>query len=336
MRFTFRASIQGTLAAVGAILLAGCVAADGGEGNSSPTPAPAGGSGAAGLVLYSDTLTTSIVASTLDRQSAWRFTFDPVKEYITGIDCTRDGTRAAYLKVDNTTRTNRVIVFAEGERRELEAPGRVSSIAWSPDGSQIVYTSFNAETMENHLGLLDPETGETSVLDTSDGTIGSARWSPSGDRIVFDRSTPAGNQVFVHDPATGENSQISSGLFQAFSPDWSPDGSTIVYSSFLENGASQLFTAPAAGGAEQQLNDSEVLKVYPRWSLDGSLIAYVGTIPIPTVMRLPGPARHNLGVFTMNPDGSGEQAFTDIALDAWLVGWCAPGPWLQEGGWAQE
>jgi hypothetical protein len=40
---------------------------------------------------------------------------------------------------------------------------------------------------------------------------------------------------------------------------------------------------------------------------------------------------HNLAVFTMNPNGTGEQPITDVAEDAWLLGWCLSGPWLDDG-----
>jgi hypothetical protein len=36
----------------------------------------------------------------------------------------------------------------------------------------------------------------------------------------------------------------------------------------------------------------------------------------------------------MNPDGSGEQQLTDLAQDAWLLGWCVSGPWL-DSGWQE-
>jgi hypothetical protein len=55
---------------------------------------------------------------------------------------------------------------------------------------------------------------------------------------------------------------------------------------------------------------------------------------------------HSFGIFLINPDGTGERALTadprlnpgalvDPYLDAFLLGWCKPGPWLDEL-WVEE
>jgi hypothetical protein len=49
----------------------------------------------------------------------------------------------------------------------------------------------------------------------------------------------------------------------------------------------------------------------------------------------PAALRHNIAVWTVQPDGSEETALTDFGLDAWLIGWCAPGAWLEQG-WTPE
>jgi hypothetical protein len=57
-------------------------------------------------------------------------------------------------------------------------------------------------------------------------------------------------------------------------------------------------------------------------------IAYVGTIVPPQISTRPL-VRHNVGVYTAAADGTGEELFTDLAKDAWLIGWCMGGDWLQ-------
>src|SRR6478609_9577966 len=54
---------------------------------------------------------------------------------------------------------------------------------WSPDGSSIVYVTYQKDAME--LWLLDVASGKTTQL-TSGGAVNvEPRWSPDGKRIVF-------------------------------------------------------------------------------------------------------------------------------------------------------
>ena len=91
---------------------------------------------------------------------------------------------------------------------------------------------------------------------------------------------------------------------------------------------------PASGGDATQLTSTQSFKAEPRWSEDGSRIAYVGTILVPTASRLPS-RLHNVAVYTSASDGTDEAPFTDLTLDAWLLGWCKAGPWLRQG-WTEQ
>ena len=67
-----------------------------------------------------------------------------------------------------------------------------------------------------------------------------------------------------------------------------------------------MFAISSDGEGKRQVTTSETSKGFPRWSPDGSVVAYAGTVVNPGVSRRPL-LRHNLAVWTMNPDGSGEQ-----------------------------
>ena len=100
-------------------------------------------------------------------------------------------------------------------------------------------------------------------------------------------------------------------------------------------------TSSTPTGANQtatQLTNSNIFKRGAQYSPDGTLIGYTGSIVLPSVSLT---ALHQFGIFIMNSDGSDEHAFTadprlnpganvDPYLDAYLLGWCKPGPWLDD------
>jgi hypothetical protein len=75
-----------------------------------------------------------------------------------------------------------------------------------------------------------------------------------------------------------------------------------------------------------QITASETDKAQPRLVSGWVQVAYVGAVPEPSASLKPAVLGHNVAVWTANPDGTDEKAFTDLALDAWLIGWCAPAP----------
>jgi Tol biopolymer transport system component len=171
--------------------------------------------------------------------------------------------------------------------------------------------------------------------------------------VAFDASADRNNQLFVFRIGERSATQVGSVPSGAFSPDWSPVGDLLIFSSYTADGNPQLFTMPAGGGESTQLTTTQVFKAFPRWSRDASTVAYVGTILVPTAAEYePGSlaalagsglgrgftvdARlHNVGVYTSAADGSNETLVTDLTQDAWLLGWCAAGPWITSG-WTQQ
>jgi Tol biopolymer transport system component len=223
-----------------------------------------------------------------------------------------------------------MITLSGEEGRSIAVSGEASGLAWAPDGGRVAVTEFIPSTLENQLSLLDPETGVPSPVATGSGPIGAPSWSPDGNQIAFDAAEGATNQIFVFTLGSTDAVEITNRPQPAFAPDWSPNGNEILYTASAGPSLSQVFAIGADGENERQVTTSETSKGFPRWSPDGSVVAYAGTVFVPAVSRPPA-LRHNLGVWTMNPDGSGEQQLTDLVQDAWLLGWCVSGPWLDEG-----
>ena len=136
---------------------------------------------------------------------------------------TRDGTRAAYVRIsDSTLWTSR----ADGsDQLQLTyAPERAALPRWSPDGKEITF--MQSQTGKPWKAVLIPAQGGTpEELVTGNRTEGDPNWSPDGSRIVFSTGYPGDRtaEIKMVDLKTRQVSPVpgSSGMF---SPRWSPDG----------------------------------------------------------------------------------------------------------------
>ena len=314
-------------------LLAVLAAACGGSGESSPDGDGDnngnGGSAPAGLqlVIFRDTINSVLVAQSVADGRKWQLPMNP-SEFLSAIDCSPDGQRAATLVKNLQTGTE--VRFIGGQPAPVRLAGDGFGLAWAPDGSRIAVTAYTPATSENRVDLIDPNSGALSTATTGSGPIGAPQWSPDSTKIAFDASNFTSNALFVYALDQPKAGQLLDQV-PVFAPDWSPDGGSLLFSA--PSGAaslSQIFTVGADGGNPREITSSDVSKGLPRWSPDGSVVAFAGTIFIPVASIRPM-ILHNLAVYTMKPDGTGEQALTDVAQDAWLLGWCVSGPWLDDG-----
>ena len=134
-----------------------------------------------------------------------------------------------------------------------------SSIRWSPDGTQVLYSDAPPYKDSRLLYVIPARGGTPSrITSTDSGPEHDPSWSPDGSRIVFFASRTSDLRIvdlISHQITTLPG---SSGMF---SPRWSPDGKSIV----------------------AMTNESETLKIFDfamqRWS---TLLTGVGGMGFPT------------------------------------------------------
>jgi Tol biopolymer transport system component len=161
--------------------------------------------------------------------------------------------------------------------------------AWSPDGSELVYSS-DRDSTHLQLWIRNMRTGQSRQATELDTQPQGASWSPDGKRIAFFNVDGMWRvaQMSVLDVGTGVVTKIHDSLPQPGAPTWSPDGRRVALagvrplSTRFREGTNQVMTIAADGkGEDQWYAPVPLLSIDSRggcgpvWSPDGTQMAAV-------------------------------------------------------------
>src|SRR5436309_8974612 len=193
--------------------------------------------------------------------------------------------------------------------------------AWSPDGSQIAFTSY----IDGPFGAFGrifiikvDGTGLRQVtpdVDPNEFQVdGGASWSPDGTRLVFTRS---GALYVINVDGTGFTPLPNEDFAQ--NPSWSPDGRHIAYQSLDAPGDIRM--RDADGSNPVTISNTPEQQGWPRWSPDSRRIVF---------NRVVG---GQFRLFVINVDGTGETRLSFGASEDDLPYW-SPFPPARSGAGA--
>ena len=197
-----------------------------------------------------------------------------------------------------------------GEAKRYQENALVLTPRWSPDGSRIIFTSYQ-RTGAPDIYLLDPISGRKDTFASFRGTNSGARFSPNGQQVAMVLSGEGTPEVYVSN-ATGRGVvRKTRSEYAKSSPCWSPDGSQIVFA--MEPGP-QLYVMSVAGGAPRRLSVGHTYVAEPDWSR-------TNPNKIACTVRVGG--RYQIAVFDMAANAS--KIVSKAAFDAIEPSWLADG-----------
>ena len=190
---------------------------------------------------------------------------------------------------------------ATGDRTDLGvAAGDVTSLAWSPDGSRIAYSTVPVGTPDGaanrvraSVSSVDVRTADHALLTNVIGQVpggeeGSGiRWSPDGRRIAVLAGITDARLYLMK--ADGSNVELLTEgvhvehILATPNLDWSPDGTRIAYATFTgDRDKMQIWNASPDGsnpvrvfGSASALGRHGLgLSGAPVWSPDGTQVAF--------------------------------------------------------------
>ncbi len=197
---------------------------------------------------------------------------DFVYEKLTGVKGVFS-TRIAYV-VKRGTRYELQIADADGANPEtaLASFEPIISPAWSPDGRQLAYVSFEAKKPVVYVhSLLD---GKRHVVANFKGSNSAPAWSPDGKTLAVSLSRAGGSQLFLINPDGSGVRRLTNSPAIDTEPRYSPDGKSIYFTSD-RGGSPQIYRMPATGGDAQRITFDGSYNVSPRISPDGKTLAYI-------------------------------------------------------------
>jgi TolB protein len=261
------------------------------------TPIPRGSGG--GLITFTSSLYGSydIFIMNADGSGLQRLTRDPGTEGYAALS--PDGKRIAFYAYDDLVTWSIYAMDIDGENRErlTNREGvRDSAPQWSPDGTQIIFSSEIAGGFE--IWVMNADGSDQRRIEGVSGM--GPKWLPDGGKILYCSMEDGETEVYLMDVDGTNQRQLTDNDSHEWWPAWSPDGARIAFMSDRDgNWEIYVMTLPeepdAVGTDQQRLTRSDAEDWAPRWSPDGEHIIFLSDID------------GDMDIYIMDPDGGNQE-----------------------------
>lgn len=198
----------------------------------------------------------------LSRRAVYRF-LDEVVELLTG----EKGIFSSRISYVRETKNGKAVYVTDltgrGTKRLTDAATISLLPAWSPDGNEILFTSY----LKNNPDLyrLNLASKKLDWLSNKRGLNTGASVSPDGSRIALTLSIDGNTEIYVMDRKGGSLRRLTDKYGQDISPTWSPDGKQVAFVS-SRSGNPHLYLMSSDGSDVKRLTFRGNYNQEPDWS----------------------------------------------------------------------
>jgi TolB protein len=212
-------------------------------------------------------------------------------------------TRIAYVTKGGGRFTLRVAdADGEGGQVALNSAEPIISPAWSPNGRELAYVSF--ESQKAVVYSQEVISGTRRPVANFRGSNSAPAWSPDGQTLAVTLSRDGGSQIFLMGRNGDNLRRLTNSLAIDTEPVFSPDGRTLYFVSD-RGGSPQIYRTSVAGGGVERITFASSYNISPAISPDGRTLAYISRLG--NAFRL-----HTLD---LNGNGAQPLALTDTSDD---------------------
>jgi len=198
---------------------------------------------------------------------------DAIYQQITGIRGVFS-TRLAYVVVQRAVGpTKYVLEVADQDGYNpqplLTSTDPIMSPAWSHDGKQIAYVSF--ENQHAAIYVEEVATGARHLISEFRGINGAPSWSPDGRKLALVLSKSGSPNIYVMDLASRQLTQLTHDYYINTEPSWSPKGSSLIFTS-NRSGSPQIYQINIASRTVTRLTYDGKYNARASYTPDGNHI----------------------------------------------------------------
>jgi Tol biopolymer transport system component len=162
--------------------------------------------------------------------------------------------------------------------RLTDAPGYDAEGSYSPDGSQIVFTSFRDG--DGEIYIMNADGTNPRRITRAKGYDGGPFFSPDGKRIIY-RSDRNGNdllQVYINNPEGTAERALTSNEFVNWGPFFHPDSRHIVYATSKHGHSNyEIYLMDVDTGREERITYHDGFDGLPVFSPDGKRLMWTSS-----------------------------------------------------------